>query len=96
MLRAAAEPADQLVAQLLRLDDVVDDQLAGQPDDVDVLVVLARAWLRRTPPRSSSSSIAAILLAYTALTAASAPITAIFAVGRASVASGSNPGPAIA
>src|SRR6266545_3404460 len=46
--------------------------------------------------RSASSSIAAILLAYTAFTAASAPITAIFAVGRAIVASGSNPGPAIA
>ena len=36
------------------------------------------------------------MLAYTALTAASAPITAIFAVGSAIVASGAKPGPAIA
>ena len=55
----------------------------------------ARAPGRR-PPAPSGSSIAAILFAYTAFTAGSAPITAIFAVGSASVASGSNPGPAIA
>ena len=46
--------------------------------------------------RSAASSIAAILLAYTALIAASGPITAIRAVGSASVASGSKPGPDIA
>ena len=34
------EPADQLGAQLARLDDRVDHQLAGQPDDVDVPLVL--------------------------------------------------------
>jgi hypothetical protein len=37
-----------------------------------------------------------ILLKYTALMAGSGPITAIRAVGRAMVASGSNPGPAMA
>src|SRR5204863_4053617 len=40
--------------------------------------------------------MAAILLAYTALMAASGPITAILADGRASVASGSKAGPDIA
>ena len=42
--------------------------------------------------RSSSSSIAAILLAYTAFTDASADIGPIVAVGSASVARGSKPG----
>src|SRR6266540_4495847 len=37
-----------------------------------------------------------ILLKYTAFTAGSGPITAIRAVGRAMVASGSKPGPAMA
>ena len=46
-------------------------------------------------PRSASGW-AAILLANTALTAASAPITAIIACGSAIVASGSKPGPHIA
>ncbi len=46
--------------------------------------------------RSSGSSMAAILLANTALTAASGPITAILAVGRAMVASGSKAGPLMA
>src|SRR5699024_12559779 len=45
---------------------------------------------------SSSSSIAAILLAYTAFIAASGPMTAIWAVGKAITASDSNAGPAIA
>ena len=40
--------------------------------------------------------MAAILLAYTALTAASGPITAMRAVGRAIVASGENAGPDMA
>ena len=40
--------------------------------------------------------MAAIVLAYTAFTAASGPITAILAVGRAMVASGSKAGPDIA
>ncbi|CJJ80223.1 Uncharacterised protein [Streptococcus pneumoniae] len=44
----------------------------------------------------SSSGKAAILFAYTALTAASGPITAIEAVGNARQQSGSNAGPAIA
>lgn len=46
--------------------------------------------------RSAASSIAWILLKYTALIAGSGPITAMRAVGRAMVASGSKPGPAIA
>src|SRR3954469_665678 len=46
--------------------------------------------------RSAGSSMAAILLANTAFTAASGPITAILAVVNAIVASGSNAGPDIA
>src|SRR5262249_24028168 len=46
--------------------------------------------------RSSGSEMAWILLKNTALIAGSGPITAIRAVGSASVASGSNPGPAMA
>src|SRR5919107_5230809 len=46
--------------------------------------------------RSSSFSMAAILPAYTALPAASGPMTAIRAVGSARQASGAKPGPAIA
>ena len=46
--------------------------------------------------RSASSAISAILFAYTALIAASGPITAIFAVGSARQASGPKPGPPIA
>ena len=48
----------------------------------------ARRCSATNAARSSASSIAAILLANTALTAGSGPITAIFAVGSASVASG--------
>ena len=43
-----------------------------------------------------SASMAAILFAYTAFTAASGPITAIRAVGSAMVASGAKPGPPMA
>src|SRR5439155_16876163 len=46
--------------------------------------------------RSDGSSMAWILLKYTALMAGSGPMTAIRAVGSAMVASGSKPGPAIA
>src|SRR4051794_33991971 len=37
---AHREPLDQLRAQVLRLDDRIDDELAGKMQDVDVLVVL--------------------------------------------------------
>ena len=80
-------------AQVVEVDDGVDHQLGGQPVEVDVLLVELGAARRRRPSRSSGSSMAAILLANTALTAASGPITAILAVGRASVASGSKAGP---
>ena len=53
---------DQLVAQLVRLDDRVDDELAGQPDDVDVLLVLGALGRDERGPLVSSA-IAAILLA---------------------------------
>ena len=82
--RGVAQPAQQLGAQVVRLDDGVDHELGGQPHEVDVLLVLARAG-----PATNALALVrgrrspAILLAYTALTAASGPITAIFAVGSA-------------
>ncbi len=46
--------------------------------------------------RSAGSAMSAIRLAYTALTAASGPITAMAAVGSARHACGAKPGPAMA
>ena len=59
----------------------------------------ARCSARRGPTkaaRSSGSSMSAILLAYMALTEASAPIGPIVAVGSAIEARGSKPGAHIA
>ena len=53
-------------------------------------------FARTNSSRSASSAIAWIWLKKTALIAASGPITAIEAVGRAMQQSGSNAGPAIA
>ena len=39
------EARDQLGAQFTGFDDRVDDQLAGQPDQVDVALVLVAAFL---------------------------------------------------
>ncbi len=64
--------------------------------EIDVGLVLGAPVGDVGGSRSAGSSIAAILLANTALTAASGPITAILAVGRAIVAIGSNAGPHIA
>ena len=90
------EAADHLGPQVAEVDDGVDDQLGRQPVEVDVGLVTLALGLARTPSRSSGSSMAAMRLANTALTAASGPITAMRAVGSASVASGSNAGPDMA
>ena len=58
----AREAPHELGAQVLGLDDRVDHELGGELQDVDVLAVLAPQLARRTRARSSSSSIAWILL----------------------------------
>ena len=57
-----ADAADQVVAQLVGLDDGVDDELRGQAQQVDVGLV-DRPLLGDELARSAGSAIAAILLA---------------------------------
>src|SRR5690606_39734629 len=38
--RIGFQPPNQLLAQPIRMNDVVDDQLVGQPVDVDILFIL--------------------------------------------------------
>src|SRR5213082_2624655 len=44
------EPPDQFGAQLVRFDDGVDHEFAGQPHDVDVALVLVAARLDERGP----------------------------------------------
>src|SRR3954451_19380315 len=44
------QPSDELGPQVLRLDDRIDDELAGKPDDVDVGVVLVAQLLDERGP----------------------------------------------
>ena len=95
LARRGGEPPDQLGAQVVAR--ARPRRRAGStPASADRCPrgTPRAAARRRRPARPPASP--AILLANTALTAASGPITAIIACGSAMVASGSKPGPHIA
>ena len=61
--RGGGNSQDEFAAQVFRLDDRVNYELAGEPHDIDVLFVLPSRLAATKASRSASSSIAAILFA---------------------------------
>ena len=85
------QPRDELGPQVGRFHDGVDHEVAGHVQQVDVGALLGGAG-GDVGGALSPSPMSAILLAYMALTEASAAIGPISAVGSAIVARGSKPG----
>ena len=84
----------QLGTEVVGVDDRVHDQVRGQADQVDVSRY--SRWSPLDLGRPLRLGEGGQLVVVDGVDDASGPITAIDAVGRARVASGSNPGPAMA